>query len=67
MTILDQLADHARERVEGDISRISRADMKALALEAGSPGKAGFSDAVRKPGLCDARSEGFSVQRNNRS
>lgn len=51
MTILDQLADHARERVACDISKISREEMKALALETGRPERMGFYDAVAKPGL----------------
>lgn len=51
MTILDQLADHARERVARDIRQISREDMKALAQEIGRPKRMGFYDAIAKPGL----------------
>ena len=51
MTILDQLADHARERVAGDIDNISREEMKELALNAGSAGRTRFCDAIAKPGL----------------
>lgn len=50
MTILDQLAEHARERVARDIGRISREEMKSLARETGRSQR-GFYEAVARPGL----------------
>ena len=49
-TILDTIADHARERVTADKERISLAEMKELAASVPAGGQS-FYDAVSKPGL----------------
>ncbi len=50
-TILEQLADHARERVEEDKRRISLSEMKRLAGEMPQPGRKTFRDAISGPAL----------------
>ncbi len=50
MTILDRLADHARERVAAERERIGLEEMKALAAAKTAGGRA-FYDAVAKPGM----------------
>ena len=51
MTILDQLARHAAERVRQDKERISFERIRELAAEKGANGGKRFYDAVQKPGL----------------
>lgn len=51
MTILDQLADHARERTEQAKSRVSLSDIKRQALSL-PRGDFRFEAALRKPGVC---------------
>ena len=49
MTILDQLAEHARERVEADKKRITPDQMKALAGQiTGSREELSFEKALKK-------------------
>ena len=50
MTILDKLADHARERVAAKKARVSLTDLKRRALVL-PKGNAPFEKALRKPGL----------------
>ena len=51
MTILDQLAAHARERVAADKKIVSPEAMEALANEGGPADGQAFVDALTKPGL----------------
>ena len=51
MTILDQLAAHARQRAEAEQRRIPPEEMRALAREMGPGGGQKFLDALKKPGL----------------
>ena len=51
MTILDQLAAHARARVAADKERTSLEAMRELAFRAGAGGGAAFEAALKKPGL----------------
>lgn len=51
MTILDQLAGYARERVAADKAKISPDEMKALAAAAGPADGQAFYDAAARPGL----------------
>lgn len=50
MTILQQLADHARERTEAAKERISPRDMKKMALDT-PRGDFAFEKALSKPGI----------------
>jgi len=50
MTILDKLADHARERVAAKKARVSLTDLKRRALVM-PKGNTPFEKALRKPGL----------------
>ena len=50
MTILDQLADHARERVAAAKAALSLADLRRQA-EALPKGGFAFEKAIRKPGM----------------
>ncbi len=51
MTILDQLADHARRRVAADRERISLEAMRELAAQGGAADGAAFAAALGRPGL----------------
>ena len=51
MTILDQLADHARTRVRRDKELISSDEMRRMAYFDRRAGGERFYDAIRKPGL----------------
>ena len=51
MTILDQLAAHARERVAADKETISPEAMRELAAQGGPADGRAFTDALKKPGL----------------
>lgn len=53
MTILEELAQYARYRVEADKKKIAPNIMKAMALEMGSPIRGGFAfeEALRREGL----------------
>ena len=51
MTILDQLADHARERVMADMEENCLEVMRELALQGGAGNGAAFENALKKPGL----------------
>ena len=51
MNILDQLADHARQRVMADREKIPPAAMRSMAEALGPGGGKRFRDALRKPGL----------------
>lgn len=51
MTILDQLAAHARERVASDMTYISFSEIQEEALALGPGRGAAFEEALRKPGL----------------
>ncbi len=51
MTILDQLAGYARERVAADKAKISPDEMKALAAAAGPADGQAFYDAAARPAL----------------
>ena len=54
MTILDQLADHARERVAYAKGNVSADDMRKRALELGREGRLGsfaFEKALKKSGI----------------
>ena len=51
MTILDQLATHARERVAADKTRIAPAAMRELAAQGGPADGQSFVAALKKPGL----------------
>ena len=51
MTILDQLAAHARERVAADKTRIGPEAMEALAALGGPADGRAFVDVLTKPGL----------------
>lgn len=51
MTILDQLADHARSRVAADKEQTCLEVMRELALQGGAGHGAAFEAALRKPGL----------------
>ena len=51
MTILDQLAAHARERVAADMEENSLEVMRELALQGGAGHGAAFEAALKRPGL----------------
>ncbi len=51
MTILDELAAFARERVAADKDRISLNEMRSLASAAGPAAGQAFYDAVARPGM----------------
>ncbi len=51
MTILDQLAAHARERAAADKKIVSPEAMKELAVQGGPANGRAFMDALTKPGL----------------
>ena len=51
MTILDQLAAHARERVAADMEENCLEVMRELALQGGAGHGAAFEAALKKPGL----------------
>ena len=51
MTILDQLAAHAQERVAADKEKISLEAMKELAAQGGPADGQAFTDALKRPGL----------------
>lgn len=51
MTILDQLADHARARVAADAVHIAREEMRELAVQSGKANGAAFRDALLRPGM----------------
>ena len=51
MTILDQIAAHARERVFRDMEKYSLEEVKSLASQAPSSGGEAFYQAVGKPGI----------------
>ena len=51
MTILDQLAAHARERVAADKETISPETMEELAAQGGPANGPAFVSALKKPGL----------------
>ena len=51
MTILDQLAEHARERVEAAKERLPLKELKKMALACPKRGDFPFERAMRKPGI----------------
>ena len=51
MTILEQLAAHARERVAADMEENCLEVMRELALQGGTGNGAAFESALKKPGL----------------
>ena len=51
MSILDELAAHARERVLADAEENSLDVLRAMAMEGGAADGAAFRDALRHPGL----------------
>ena len=51
MTILDQLADYARQRVAGDKERISPEELRSRAYASGPAGGKRFYDAIAAPGM----------------
>lgn len=51
MTILDQLAAHARQRVAADQEKHSLHELKARCKEAGSAGGERFFQAMKRPGI----------------
>ncbi|MBR2666600.1 MAG: indole-3-glycerol phosphate synthase TrpC [Oscillospiraceae bacterium] len=51
MTILDQLADHARERVAAERETTPEALLREQALAAGPGGGAAFVETLKRPGL----------------
>ena len=51
MTILDTIADYARQRVAADQEKISPEEMRELALQGGIADGAAFESALRKPGM----------------
>ena len=51
MTILDQLAAHARERAAADKESVSPEAMEALAAQGGPANGRAFVDALKRPGL----------------
>ena len=51
MSILDEIAAYARERVAADAEENSLEVMRELALQGGAANGAAFRDALRKPGL----------------
>ena len=51
MTILDQLADHARARVAADMEENCLDVMRELALQGGAGNGVAFENALKKPGL----------------
>lgn len=51
MTILDTIADYARQRVEADKKDICPETMQELALQVGKADGAAFESALRKPGM----------------
>ncbi len=51
MTILDQLAAHARERVAADRAHIPPEALRGLAAQGGRSNGAAFEAALKKPGL----------------
>ena len=51
MTILDQLADHARERTAADKARLGFDELRSLCSAGGPAGGQAFYDAVARPGM----------------
>lgn len=51
MTILDTIADYARQRVTADKEKIGPEKMRELALQGGLADGAAFESALRKPGM----------------
>ena len=51
MTILDQLAAHARQRVAADQEKHSLHELKARCKEAGRAGGERFFQAMKRPGM----------------
>ena len=51
MTILEQLAAHARARVEADKERLGPDEMRELAARSGRGSGEAFENALRRPGL----------------
>lgn len=51
MTILDQLAAHARERVAADREALPLEALRELALQGGTANGAAFTAALQKPGM----------------
>ena len=51
MTILDQLAEHARERVEAAKERLPLKELKKMALACPKRADFPFERAMRKPGI----------------
>ena len=51
MTILDQLAAHARQRVAADQEKHSLHELKARCKEAGSAGGERFFQTMKRPGM----------------
>lgn len=51
MTILDQIADHARKRVAADMEETCMEVMQELALQGSAANGRAFRDALRKPGM----------------
>ena len=54
MTILDQLADHARERVAYGKEKVAADEMRRRAFDLGREGRLGsfaFEKALKKPGI----------------
>lgn len=51
MTILDQLADHARRRVEADKKRVPPEKMREMAEALGPGGGQAFCAALQRPGM----------------
>ena len=51
MTILDTIADYARQRVAADKEKISPEEMRELAQQGGLAHGADFESALRKPGM----------------
>ena len=51
MNILEELAAHARKRVEADIAKISLSEMKDLAAASGPGTGQSFANALKQPGL----------------
>lgn len=51
MTILDTLADHARQRVAADIAQIPMERMRELAQQGGRGNGGAFRDALAAPGM----------------
>ena len=51
MTILDQLADYARQRVAEDKERVSPEELRSRAYASGPAGGKRFYDAIAAPGM----------------